>query len=289
MRRLAALDDPVRAELRVPVAPALAPDAVTAVERQRVLEQSLDAMHLRVLDEGPLARDRVPPVERREDRDRGHHAAPVVGEPDRVLGRRPAPVGGFARDPERSAHGLAQDVVGGPDAPRAPAAETAEPLVDEARVDLGEMLIAHPPPVESSGPEVLDEDVHLGRELRHRGPRLGPVEVEGDELLVRVRPEEAEAGPRLRHPAGEREEERLVERGRVTHRLAAPRRLDLDDLGSQLGQVSRAGGTEDVLRAGEDANALQDLRLAGCDLVVEELLTVGLEVGCCHRLCLLIP
>ena len=209
-----------------------------------------DAMDLRVLDEGPLAGDRVPPVEGRQNRGGGHHAAPVVRQPDRVLGRRPASVGGFAGDPEGAAHGLAQDVVGGPDPSRPPAAEPAQPLVDEAGIDLGEMLIAHAPPVEGSGPVVLDHHVRLGRELQHGLPRLRAVEVEADELLVGVGPEEAQARARFRNPAGERVEKGLVERGRVPHRLAAPGRLDLDDLGSQLGQVAGAGGTEDVLRAG---------------------------------------
>ena len=280
---------PWTAELGVPVAPALAPDAVPAVERQRVLEHPRDAVDLRVLDEGPLSGDVVPPVEGREDRDGGHHAAPVVRQPDRVLGRRATPVGGLTRDPEGAAHGLAENVVRGPDATGAPSAESAEPLVDDARVDLLEVLIPDSPAVERSGPEVLDHHVRLGRELQHGLLRLRPVEVESDELLVRVGPEEAEARPRLRHPPGEREEERLVERGRVTHRLAAPRRLDLDDLGAQLGEVARAGGAEDVLRAGEDAIALQDFRLAGRRLVVEELLTVGFEVGRCHLVCLLVP
>src|SRR5437899_11477666 len=55
----------------------------------------------------------------------------------------------------------------------------------------------------------------------------------------------------------------------MAHGLAAPRRLNLDYLGTQLGQIGGAGRTEDVLRTGEHAAALQRLGLAESLLEVE--------------------
>src|SRR5208282_4431249 len=64
---LAALDDAVHAQLRIPVAPALTGDAVASVQRQGILQLPGDAVHLRVLSKRALARNVIPPVQRRQD------------------------------------------------------------------------------------------------------------------------------------------------------------------------------------------------------------------------------
>jgi hypothetical protein len=120
---------------------------------------------------------------------------------------------------------------------------------------------ADPPPVERARPVVLGEDVGLGGQTLHDLDRFGLVEVERHEVLVRVRAEEAQPRPLVRHPAGEGIEERLVERRGVPHRLAPLGQLDLDRLGAQLRQVVRAGGAEDVLRGGDRPDSFQGLGL----------------------------
>src|SRR6266540_7310997 len=79
----------------------------------------------------------------------------------------------------------------------------------------------------------------------------------------------------------------LAELGAEVIKIEAPRRLDLDHLGSQLSQVARTGGTEDVLRAGKNSITLQHLGLSESRLVIEELLTIGFEVDSRHLASLL--
>ena len=99
------------AQLGIPIAPALAGDAVLAVEGQGILELAGDAVHLRVLGKGALAGDVIAPVQRRQNLRGTHHAAPVVGQPNRVLGRRAAEVFLFAGHAEVAALRLSENVV----------------------------------------------------------------------------------------------------------------------------------------------------------------------------------
>src|SRR5207245_9082229 len=93
--------------------------------------------------------------------------------------------------------------------------------------------------------------------------------VTGNGVPVRLRTGNPQAGPALWHPARERIQERLIEGRGMAHGLAAPRRLNFDYLGTQLGQIGGAGRTEDILRTGEHTAALQRLGLAESLLEVE--------------------
>jgi hypothetical protein len=65
----------------------------------------------------------------------------------------------------------------------------------------------------------------------------------------------------------------------VAHGLPAPRRLDLDHFGAQLAQIGGAGRPEDVLGAGQDPDAFEDLGLAEGRPGIEGLPAIPLEVG----------
>src|SRR6266508_3991416 len=103
-----------------------------------------------------------------------------------------------------------------------------------------------------AGPRVLHDDIGLGGQLEHELPGLRPVEVETDEVLVEVGPEEPQARPPLRQPPGQGIQGGLVPRGGVPHGLTRPGLLDLDDLGAELAEIARAARPENVLRAGQD-------------------------------------
>src|SRR5690606_18206719 len=81
-----ALDDAVDAQLGIPVAPALADDAEGLVEGQGVLQHPGNAVHLGDFDEGAAAALGLPAIQSSQDVHYTHHASPVVGEPDGVLG-----------------------------------------------------------------------------------------------------------------------------------------------------------------------------------------------------------
>src|SRR3990172_6164005 len=104
--------------------------------------------------------------------------------------RRAPPRQGRAGEGEAAALGLPRDLVGGALAPGPPAAEAAQPVVDEARVDLAELAVADAPPVEGAGPVVLEHDVALSRQAPHDLLALALVEVHRDEVLVVVGAEE---------------------------------------------------------------------------------------------------
>src|SRR5262249_53325124 len=152
---LAALDDPVHTQLSIPVAPALAGDAVAAVKRQGIFELARDPMHLRILDEGPFPGDLVTPVESGQNLDRAHHATPVIRQPDGVLGGRPAHEFRLPGGAEVATLRLPKDVVGGAHTPRSPAAEAAQPAIHQPGVDLPELSIANAPAVECARAIVL--------------------------------------------------------------------------------------------------------------------------------------
>src|SRR2546422_3852887 len=157
--RLAALDDPVDTQEGVPVAPPLGHQAVAAVEGDAVGEVPLGSLDLRVLHEAPEAGDIVAPVHARQDLEGGHHPAPVVHDPDRLLRGEASLIQWPASHREAAALGLTQDVVAGPLPAGAPAAEAAEPLVDEPGVDLAQLPVTDPPAVEGAGSVVFHDAV----------------------------------------------------------------------------------------------------------------------------------
>jgi hypothetical protein len=186
-------------EEAVPVPPPLGHQAVAAVEGDAVGEVALGPLHLGILHEVPQAGDIVPPVHTGQDLEGAHHPSPVVHDPDGLFGGVASLIEGPAGDREAATLGLTQDVVTGPLAARAPAAEPSQPLVDEPRIRLAELTVADPPAVEGAGPVVFHHAVGLvGQHLDDRLP-LRLMEVHREEILVVVGPEEAEPGPHLRH------------------------------------------------------------------------------------------
>src|SRR5437660_4905087 len=174
---LAALDDAVDTQLGIPVAPALADNAVPAIEGQGVLELARDPMHLRVLGEGALAGHFVPPVQRGQNLYRTHHPAPVIGQPDGVLGRRTAHEFRLAGHAEVTALRLTKNVGGGAHAPRPPAAEAAQPAIHQPGVDLAQLSVTDPPALESAGAIVLHHHIRFGGQFLYDRLTLGAVEV----------------------------------------------------------------------------------------------------------------
>src|SRR5947209_5347740 len=173
----ATLDDPVDAQLGIPVAPALADNAVPAVQRQRILDLARDPVHLRVFGERSLTRDFVAPVQRGQNLYRTHHAAPVIGQPDGVLGRSSAHEFWLAGHAEVTALSLAKDVIGGAHAPWPPAAEAAQPAIHQPGVDLAQLSVADPPALESAGAIVLHHHIRFGGQFLYDRLTLGAVEV----------------------------------------------------------------------------------------------------------------
>jgi hypothetical protein len=227
-------------------------------------------VHLGIFEELTHAGDVVAPVQGGDDVERGDGAAPIIHDPDGLLGGHPAVLPRPAGHGEAAALGLPEDVVGGAVAARAPAAEPSQPLVDHPRIEILVLPVPDSPPVERSRPVVLGAHVGLGGEPLHDLDRLRLVEVKGHEVFVRVRAEETQPRPLVGHPPGERVEERLVERGGVAHRLASLGELDLDRLGAQLGKVRRDAGAQDVLGRGDDPDPLHDLRLLERILRIED-------------------
>jgi hypothetical protein len=96
--------------------------------------------------------------------------------------------------------------------------------VDQPLVVLRERGVVEPEPGQRAGLEVLCHDVGRQRQPARRGGTLGRLQVDADALLVAVEQRE-EAGAGTEQPA----------------RVVAVHRLDLDDLGAEVGQHHAAG------------------------------------------------
>ena len=118
--------------------------------------------------------------------------------------------------------------------------------MDETRVDRRQLLVAEAQAGEAAGSEVLDDHVGAGEEASKNGRAIGLLEVEPDAPLVAVDGEVIGSGSRAvglvadpwRSPAARR---------------VALRRLDLDDVGPEVGQQHRAVGPGEDRRAVDDA------------------------------------
>jgi hypothetical protein len=116
---------------------------------------------------------------------------------------------------------------------------------DEAGVDLLELVEAQPPLLERPGPEVLDDGVALGDEVEQELLALLRAEVQGDAALVArdQRPPQRLAVEVLLTPA--------------PHRVRPVRRLDLDDLGAEVGDQPAGEWAREQRSQLDDANPLQ--------------------------------
>jgi hypothetical protein len=96
-----------------------------------------------------------------------------------------------------SAHRLGDDVVGGALAVRSEKAieapESGNAGVDQARVELGKLLVADAHVVEKSWPKVLDDNVRVLRQIPEDLPPFLALEIERQAALVAVEPEKVPA------------------------------------------------------------------------------------------------
>ena len=150
---------------------------------------------------GDVVTDAAPRVERR---------ALVVGH----LHGEPGP------GPERS------DVVGGAVPLGAAQPVAADAAVHEMRMALDGRRGLQPEPVEGVGAEVADEDVGRGEQVLEVLPSLGSAQVEHDAAFAPV----VEREGRVRHVAVDAQRPEHLAHG------VARRGLDLDDVGSPVGQ-----------------------------------------------------
>ena len=209
-------------------------------------------------------------VMERHQRGGGSHQPPEpVPDEDPAQDRRAA---GEARDPDHAAHRLRHGVVGGaPLGERPPLAEARVGHVDQARVRLAELPVADLPLVEGARPEILHEDVGLGRQPLEELLALGGVEVDPHVVLGVIR--------------GEEPERRVLPVGglgrHVAHGVAPGGQLHLDDLGAELAEEVGGGGSEDEGGQLEDADPPQGLGLVEDPRPIEEL-PRPVEVGFGH-------
>ncbi len=149
-------------------------------------------------------------------------------------------------DRHQPGHGLDDEVVARPLGLGSGGAVARDREMDETRVDRRQLLVAEAQASEATGPEVLDDHVGAGEEASKNGRAIGLLEVEPDAPLVAVDGEVIGSGSRAiglvadpwRSPAARR---------------VALRRLDLDDVGPEVGQQHRAVGPGENRRAVDDA------------------------------------
>jgi len=162
-----------------------------------------------------------------------HHGPEDVTDPDALL---QGGLAGEAREPGVARQRLGGAVVGGTVllGVASPLAEAVLLDVDDARVDLPDVLVADVPAVGDGGPEIELDHVGLGAQLLE--DLLGHVDVQVEGHVVLVGVDVDEHGPLfLVEPA-----EGVERTGHVAH----GRQLDLDDLGAQFGKKGRAGRPE---------------------------------------------
>ena len=152
------------------------------------------------------------------------------------------------RDHLDPAHlGLDGRRVRGPVAPRSVVSVPGDGRVDEPRVELRELVVSEPHPIEDAGPEVLEQDVRMGDELPDDLDAFGPGQVEREVAFPDVLLDVVRGQRVLAH----RREPREV----------ALRRLDLDDVGAEVVQQARAMRPREHAREVEHADAVQRPRL----------------------------
>ena len=177
------------------------------------------------------------PVKPGEDVDPGH--AHLLRLAPRLAGQ--------VHDP---AHPLDQEIIARLARPRPVLAEAGDRGIDQPRVRRRKALVVEAEALEPAHLEVLDHHVGGGDQLFQPGEVVRVAEVAGDRGLAAV------GGVEIgRHPLGSPVGARPVEEGRAPAAgVVALGRLDLDDLGAQIGQ--RLAGP----RAGQNARQFDNLQ-----------------------------
>ena len=121
--------------------------------------------------------------------------------------------------------------------------EAGHGQVDDARVEVGNDLVAEPEALDDTGPEALHEDVGFGGKLAHHRHALGGFQIDDEAALAEVGDDE-----RRRHVA----ERPVLALG--AHPVAALW-LDLDHVGPLLSQQRRGVRPGDALAQVEHLDA----------------------------------
>ena len=158
------------------------------------------------------------------------HAGAEIADRQAHRSRRPVRLAGDVHDP---AHPLRDQVEAAAPGMGPVIAEAGELGIDEARVDLAQILEAEPGARHHRRPIILDQHVDAGGELDEQRLSLGLLVIEGDALLVAV--DVAEIGVALGAVAP------------GAHRIALARALELDHLGPHISEDHRAERPRHVL------------------------------------------
>jgi hypothetical protein len=232
------LEDVRRRHALQTCAPRPTHDLEPVVLGDRALQQREAGLEQRHVDHlSPTEAERIALVEGREHADGSEHAGERVAERDVDAGRRlPLETVDVANAAHRLGHG-------GEARTRRVGARLAvarDPTHDELWIRLPQLRWADVPPLERSGPEVLDEHVAALRELEQEPLALALAQVERDALLVA-----ALYGPPERAVV-------IAGLSPLTKRIRLTRRLDLDDLRAEIAQQPSGE------RPGEEHSELDD-------------------------------
>ena len=181
-------------------------------------------------------------VQRHQDADGQVHAAQHVAHGAAHTGGLAARVAG---DAHQAAHRLGDDIVSGALGVGPVAAEAGHRRINDARVDLFQLVIAQAQLVHNAGAIVLHHNVRLFDQLLEQLLALRRLQIQGNALLVAVHVGIVHAGAVFDGAHGP---------GVVP--LAGD--LDLDDVGAEIRQHHRA------VRSGQDPGEVQDRDISQC-------------------------
>ena len=193
--------------------------------RSDVDEGGEGAVEERDLDEVTFPRE-LAPTERGEDRCCRMEAGQYVDDRDAHLHGLTV---GLAGDRHQAALGLHGEVVTRP-VTRLARTEAADRAVDDTGPALAHSLVVEPQPRCAAGAKVLDHDVGACAQLERELTTIRILQIQGDAALAAVDREEV---------GGLASRERRAPRARL---VSAGGVLDLDDIGSQVGERHRRVG-----------------------------------------------
>ena len=188
---------------------------------------------------------RITPAQCREDAGRGIEAGIDVGHGIARLHRCALR---FAGDRHRPAHALDQEVVAGARRIGAVLAEAGDGAVDQSRIGLAHRGCVEPVFDEPADLEVFDHHIGMGGEAMHQRLAFLRAEIGRDRALAAI--------GRVEIGGGEMLVARALDEGRAPFAgVVAFRRLDLDDIGAEIGEELADPGPGKDARQFEDAQA----------------------------------
>ena len=249
-----------------------ADDAERVVLGQQALHHVEHALVERDVDDLPLPAVDLAMAQRRQHADHAVQRGQRVADRDAHAHRHPT---GLGREVTQTTHRLAEHAEAGLARIRAGLPEARDAQHDQPGIERVQRVPAEPPALQGAGLEVLDQHVGLGRERAHRLLALGRAQVERHRALVARLHLPPHRGAVAQQPPG-------------AQRIAALDRLDLDDVGAEVGE--RLAGE----RPGDQLAELEHLQAVQCVhagfLVVEAailpprcIVTAGLIAGLTAR------